>query len=63
MRPFFKLHALSRVHIVAPVTDRIIHVEAFPGVPPDSPEWESARHWQERAWAGAFKQLARVAAT
>lgn len=28
-----------------------------------SPEWEEARLWQERAWAGALKQLERVAAT
>lgn len=32
---FFKLRALGPVHIVAPVTDWIIHVETFLEVPPD----------------------------
>lgn len=26
------------------------------------PDWEEARQWQERAWAGAFRQLERVVA-
>lgn len=25
-----------------------------------SPQWEEARVWQERAWAGAFKELERL---
>ncbi len=27
----------------------------------NSPEWEDARQWQERAWAGALAELARLA--
>jgi uncharacterized protein YndB with AHSA1/START domain len=26
-----------------------------------SPDWEEARAWQERAWAGAFEELKRLA--
>jgi len=54
---FFKQHALSRVHIVAPVTDRIIHAEAFLEVPPDSAFRYFSDNERLRSWLAVQAEL------